>query len=131
MLCLVKVTGSEEELRVEMCVDEQNLEQLVSLISMNVISNIGAKVGYFEQNPEFTLQFVHFDVEDGKKVNPRIQEGHLLLDLWFHSHNSHLAPGVLEERTRFHREGFQTDVLLTVVITDLDYISFSDERYYW
>ena len=117
--------------QVEMCVDEQNLDKLVKLISNGSVSTIGIKTGHFEKETNFFIQYVHFDLEDGKLANPRIHKGNLLLDLWFHSHNQKLAQGVLQERNRCHPEGMQQDVLLTVVITKLDYISTHRERFYW
>lgn len=120
-----------EEKQVEVCVDEQELEQLVSLISKGSISTIGIKTAHFEKNTDFFLQYVHFDLEDGVLANPRIQQENLLLDLWFHSHDPIFAQGELKERYRYHPEGMQRDVLLTVVITKIDYISTHSERYYW
>ena len=121
---------SEEE-QVEVCVDEQDLERLVTLISKGAVNTIGIKNAYFEKDTSFYLDYVHFDLEDGVLANPRIQQGNLLLDLWFHSHNPKFAQGVLQERFRCHLEGMQRDVLLTVVITNIDYISTLSERYYW
>lgn len=125
-----KVQMSEEK-QVGECVDNQDLEQLVVLISNGSISSIGIKTAYFDKDTTFFMHHVQFDLADGALAKPRIQDDCLVLDLWFHAHNPKLAQGVLQERSRFHREGIQYDVLLTVVVSQLDYVSTYSERYYW
>lgn len=125
----VGVLNLEEQ--VASCVDEMNLEQLVTFISEGKLSSIGVRSGHFEKEPDFQFKFEHFDVSDGELVNPRIQDGYLMMDLWFHFHSFKYAKNALQERTRVHSEGIQKDVLLTVIITHIDFVSTDVERYYW
>lgn len=118
--------SNQEIAEVEETVKRKDLYQLVNVISQGFIKTVGVRAGHFEIDPSLTFNLVHFDVEDGFGVNPRVDDNQLFLDLWFHADKTE-HPGVLQERLKDGRRL----ILLTVVITKIDYISTGSNRYYW
>ncbi|MCM3358114.1 hypothetical protein [Psychrobacillus sp. MER TA 171] len=111
---------------VKRVVNQKNLVSLSTLISEKTISTIGIKNGYFKAEPSLTFELVSFELVDGPSMRPRIEGKHLLLDLWFKAPTMN-NPGVLRERMV---DG-QRQVLLTIVIINIDFISTKYKRYTW
>lgn len=118
--------SNEELLEVEKVTKRKDFYQLVQVIQKGFIWTIGVKKGFFEIDPTLTFNSVQFDVEDILGINPRVQENQLLLDLWFYSEKTNDS-AVLQERIKDGRRL----ILLTVIVTEIDYLSTGNDRYYW
>ncbi len=107
-------------------IQERNLLQLVDLVHNGLITSIGIRQGHFEMDKDFIFNSVHFNLDVGAGLNLRVVKNSLYLDLWFKAANTK-HPDIIEE----HVTNGQREILLTIVVTNIEYISTNSERFYW